>query len=163
MVATSALTADLAKQVLLLENDLRERLAGDAERLGAWKQEHHAALERERTAASWEAWRDDRVTQVAVAWVLASVFVRFCEDNGLVGPVWISGPVARRQEALDAQLAFFRRPEHQESTDREWLRSAIDYLAGLRATASLFAEHSPLRQLSPSGNAVTALLKKFAP
>lgn len=158
MVATSALTTDLAKQVLVLEDDLRERLAADAERLGAWKQEHRTAIERERTAASWEAWRDDRITQVAVAWVLATVFIRFCEDNALVTPVWISGPGARRQEALDAQLAFFRRPEQQESTDREWLQSAIDYLAGLRATASLFAKHSPLWLLSPSGHAVTALL-----
>lgn len=158
MVATSALTADLAKQVLLLEEDLRERLTADAVVLGRWRHEHHLALERERTAASWEAWRDDRVTQVAVAWGLATVFVRFCEDNRLVGPVWISGPAERRQEALDAQLAFFRSPEHQESTDREWLQSAIDHLAGLRATASLFAKHSPLWLLSPSGHAITALL-----
>ncbi len=27
-----------------------------------------------------------------MSWVLTSVFVRFCEDNGLLDPVWISGP-----------------------------------------------------------------------
>ena len=159
MVATPALTTDLQRQVLLLEDDLRGRLDSEVETSARWKQEHHAAVARERTAASWEAWRDDRVTQVAVAWVLASVFVRFCEDNALVSPVWISGPGGRRQEALDARLAFFRQPENRESTDREWLLAAIGHLKGLRATAALFESHSPLWLLSPGGNAVTSLLE----
>ena len=108
MTATPALTTDLQRQVLLLEDDLRARVAADAELEAGWKQEHQRAVDKERTAASWVAWRDDRVTQAAVAWVLTSVFIRFCEDNALVGPVWIAGPGHRRQEALDAQLAFFR-------------------------------------------------------
>jgi len=116
VTATPALTTDLQRQVLLLEDDLRDRVAANLKLEGDWKQEHQQALDSERTAASWHAWRDDRVTQAAVAWVLTSVFIRFCEDNGLVGPVWIAGPPERRQEALDAQLAFFR--THPEDTDR---------------------------------------------
>ena len=119
MTATPALTTDLQRQVLLLEDDLRARVAADSDLEGRWKQEHQRAVTKERTAASWVAWRDDRVTQAAVAWVLTSVFIRFCEDNALVAPVWIAGPEHRRQEALDAQLAFFR--AHPEDTDREWL------------------------------------------
>ena len=111
---------------------------------------------KERTAASWVAWRDDRVTQAAVAWVLTTVFIRFCEDNALVKPVWISGPEGRRQEALDAQLAFFR--AHPEDTDREWLMQAVDYLAALPATKALVDQHSALYLVAPSGDAVTALL-----
>jgi hypothetical protein len=156
MTATPALTTDLQRQVLLLEDDLRERVAADFELEGRWKQEHQRAVTKERTAASWVAWRDDRVTQGAVAWVLTSVFIRFCEDNALVEPVWIAGPERRRQEALDAQLAFFR--AHPEDTDREWLRSAIDYLAGLPATRALVGAHSALHLVSPSGDAVTGLL-----
>ncbi len=156
MTATSALTTDLQRQVLLLEDDLRARVAADADLEGRWKQEHQRARDKERTAASWVAWRDDRLTQAAVAWVLTSVFIRFCEDNALVGPVWIAGPENRRQEALDAQLAFFR--THPEDTDREWLQSAIDHLAGLPATKALVDSHSALHLVSPSGNAVTALL-----
>ena len=156
MTATPALTTDLQQQVLLLEDDLRTRLQADAEREGQWKQEHQRALDKERSAASWVEWRDDRVTQAAVAWVLTSVFVRFCEDNGLVGPVWIAGPADRRQEALDAQLAYFR--EYPEDTDREWLRAAIDYLGGLPATRGLVEAHSALHLIAPSGSAVTKLL-----
>jgi hypothetical protein len=153
---TAGLTADLRRQVLLLEADIRRRVEADAELLGRWKREHQLAVQRERTAAAWPAWRDDRVTQAAVAWVLTSVFIRFCEDNGLVAPVWICGPAHRRQEALDAQLAFFR--SRPEDTDREWLLSAVGYLAGLPATRSLVDAHSALHLASPSGNAVTALL-----
>jgi hypothetical protein len=156
MTATSALTTDLQRQVLLLEDDLRARVAADADLEGRWKQEHQRARDKERTAASWLTWRDDRVTQAAVAWVLTSVFVRFCEDNALVKPVWIAGPETRRQEALDAQLAFFR--THPEDTDREWLQAAIDHLAAMPATKALVDAHSALHLVSPSGNAVTELL-----
>ncbi len=96
------------------------------------------------------------MTQAAVAWVLTTVFIRFCEDNALVKPVWISGPEGRRQEALDAQLAFFR--AHPEDTDREWLMQAVDYLAALPATKALVDPHSALHLVAPSGDAVTALL-----
>jgi Domain of unknown function (DUF7008)/Eco57I restriction-modification methylase len=156
MTATPALTSDLQRQVLVLEDDLRARVAADPELEGRWKQEHQRALEKERTAASWTAWRDDRVTQAAVAWVLTSVFIRFCEDNALVAPVWIAGPENRRQEALDAQLTFFR--AHPEDTDREWLMDAIGHLASLPATKALIDSHSALHLVSPSGDAVTALL-----
>ena len=156
MTATPALTTDLQRQVLLLEDDLRDRVAADPELEGDWKREHQRALDKERTAASWVAWRDDRVTQAAVAWVLTSVFIRFCEDNALVGPVWIAGPEHRRQEALDAQLAFFR--THPEDTDREWLQAAIDHLAALPATTGLVDTRSALKYVAPSGNAVTRLL-----
>ena len=156
MTATSALTTDLQRQVLLLEDNLRDRVSADPELEGRWKQEHQQALDSDRTAASWVAWRDDRVTQAAVAWVLTTVFIRFCEDNGLVGPVWIAGPADRRQEALDAQLAFFR--THPEDTDREWLIAAIDHLAALPATKALVDSHSALHLVAPSGHAVTRLL-----
>jgi len=156
VTATAALTTDLQRQVLLLEDDLRDRLQADVEREAEWKREHQQALTKERTAASWVAWRDDRITQAAVAWILTTVFIRFCEDNALVQPVWIAGPEHRRQEALDAQLAYFR--THPEHTDREWLQSAIDYLANLPATKALVESHSALHLVSPSGNAVTGLL-----
>jgi hypothetical protein len=48
---------------------------------------HFAA---QRSAATWWQWRDDRVTQAAVAWVLLTVFARYCEDNNLVSPRWLT-------------------------------------------------------------------------
>lgn len=150
------LTGELQQQVRLLEDDLRERVTTQPAVLAAWQAEHRGALDKGRTAAVWEAWRDDRVTQAAVAWVLTTVFVKFCEDNALVTPVWIGQGRRRLQEALDAQHEYFR--AHNEDTDREWLEQAVAYLASLPATRALVDGHSPLHTVSPSGDAATALL-----
>jgi len=150
VIDSSALTAALQEVVLELEDDLRARVEGNTDLRGRWLVEHSRAVQGGRTASAWVAWRDDRVTQAAVAWVLTSVFVRFCEDNGLLTPVWIAGPEHRRQEALDAQLAFFR--EYPLDTDREWLQQAVQHLAGLPATAELVGEHAALHLVAPSGD-----------
>jgi hypothetical protein len=155
--ATAELTAQLQHQVRMLEDDLRARVESQPHVLAAWQAEHKEAIARERTAAAWSTWRDDRVTQAAVAWALATVFVRFCEDNRLVRPVWIGGPLKRRQEALDAQLAYFR--AHPEDTDREWIEQAIAHLRSLPATRGLVDEHAVLRLVTPSGDAASALLE----
>lgn len=164
MSAQSGLTAELRRQVSVLEDDLRRRAEPEPGSrvdpqqgvLQAWQAEYAAAVKQERTAATWTAWRDERVTQAAVAWVLTTVFIRFCEDNGLVKPVWIAGPPPRRQEALDGQRAYFR--EHPLHTDREWIEQGIAYLASLPATRDLVDERSALHLVSPSGDAAAALL-----
>jgi hypothetical protein len=156
VAVSSGLTAALKKVVLDLEGDLRKRVESQPEVLGAWKQEHQAAVNRERTAMSWQEWRDDRVTQAAVAWVLTTVFVRFCEDNRLLKSVWLAGPTDRRQEALDAELAYFRaNPEH---TDREWLLQAVEHLRQTKATADLVESHSALWTVAPSGQQAKKLI-----
>ncbi|MFN8074142.1 MAG: hypothetical protein U0Q15_01835 [Kineosporiaceae bacterium] len=156
MAVSSGLTAALKRVVLELESDLRQRVESQPDVRGRWTVEHQQAVNRERTAMSWVEWRDDRVTQAAVAWVLTTVFVRFCEDNALLKPVWIAGPERRRQEALDAELAYFR--QHPEETDREWLLQAVSYLGSLRATKELVESHSPLWSVSPSGPAAKRLI-----
>lgn len=157
MTVSSQLTADLRKLVLRLEDDLRERLAQDDENISRWRAEHQGALDAQRTSSAWQAWRDDKITQAAVAWILTTVFVRFAEDNALIRPVWISGPGDRRQEALDAQIVFFR--AHPELTDREWLLEPVEYLKKLPATADLVGEHSALWQVQPSGRIATEILE----
>jgi hypothetical protein len=155
MTATPALTTDLKAQVKVLADDLRERLEEDPARLADWQRTHRGALAKDRTAMTWVDWREDRIDQAAVAWVLTTVFIRFCEDNSLVKPVLISGPAHRRQEALDGYNAYFRaNPEH---SDREWLESAIAYLGGLPATKALVDAHSALDYISPSGDGVGKL------
>ncbi|MEU2988695.1 BREX-2 system adenine-specific DNA-methyltransferase PglX [Micromonospora aurantiaca] len=156
MAVSTGLTAALKKVALDLEEDLRDRVASQPDILTMWKQEHKAAESRERTAMSWQEWRDDRVTQAAVAWVLTTVFVRFCEDNRLLKPVWIAGPADRRQEALDAELSYFR--THPEDTDREWVLQAVEYLRNTKATRDLVESHSPLWTVSPSGQAAKRLI-----
>jgi hypothetical protein len=156
VISPAALVADLKKQVLLLEDDLRQRITLP-EFDQPWRSEHAAATSGDRTAATYTAWADDRITQAAVSWVLTTVFVRFCEDNRLLTPVWIAGPGHRYQEALDAELAYFRRnPEH---THREWVEQAIAHLANTPATRGLVDDQAMLHTVSPSGQAVGRLLE----
>lgn len=149
MTIGKELTPKLQKLVLRVEDDLRTRLDEDAEIKGRWQSEHADALRAERTSSAWVSWRDDRITQTAVCWVLTTVFLRFCEDNGLLSKVWISGPGARRQEAFDAENAYFR--VHPENTWREWIMEGITHLQSFPSTAALVDEHAALWQVSPSG------------
>jgi len=160
MSAMDMLTAELRAEVKRLEDDLRERVAQQPAVDARWRVQHREALDSGRTAASWPEWSEDRITLAAVAWVLITVFIRFVEDNDLVKPVWICGPGKRRAEALDAQAAFLRTEAatNPDVTDREWLRHAIRYLAGLPATRDLVDENSALWLVTPSGDAATRLL-----
>ena len=82
---TPDLTADLRKQVTAAEADLRARSErADLPWAVALRAEYDAAFAAGRTGLSWSEWRDGEIAQAAVAWVLATVFVRFCEDNDLV-------------------------------------------------------------------------------
>lgn len=149
MTIGKELTPKLQKLVLRVEDDLRARLEEDRELKAKWQSEHAEALRAERTSSAWVSWRDDRITQAAVGWVLTTVFLRFCEDNALLSKVWISGPGARRQEAFDAENAYFR--AHPENTWREWILEGITHLRSFPATAALVDEHAALWQVSPSG------------
>lgn len=149
MTIGKELTPKLQKLVLRVEDDLRGRLDVDRELKAKWQSEHADALRAERTSSAWVSWRDDRITQAAVGWILTTVFLRFCEDNALLSKVWIAGPGARRQEAFDAENAYFR--AHPENTWREWILEGITHLRSFPATAALVDEHAALWQVSPSG------------
>jgi hypothetical protein len=86
------LTPDLQKQVKNLEKDLREQAEAVEEVRVKLHGEYDHAFRVGRTAATWATWRDERVTQAAVAWVLGTVSVRFCEDNGLLPDPYLAGP-----------------------------------------------------------------------
>ena len=146
--------------MLRLEGDLRARLEQLPEAKARWTREYEQATEKARTAAAWESWRDDQTTQVAVAWVLTTVFIRFCEDNRLIGHIWLAAPDNRQQHAVDRQRLFLIAQARAgvDVTDREWILDAITHLRGMRATANLVDESSPLWLLSPSGDAATRLI-----
>ncbi|MCG6497010.1 BREX-2 system adenine-specific DNA-methyltransferase PglX, partial [Kitasatospora sp. A2-31] len=152
------LLKDLRKQVAALEDDLRERSQDVPEFAETLDDEYQRARAAERTAATYESWREERITQTAVAWVLGTVFVRFCEDNGLIEWPWIAGPGERLAVAEERHEAYFR--ENPEQNDRDWLVAAFDHLAAANETAGgLFdRNHNPLWGLTPSYEAARALL-----
>ncbi|MFD2415398.1 BREX-2 system adenine-specific DNA-methyltransferase PglX [Amycolatopsis pigmentata] len=153
------LVKDLRRQVGVLEDDLRARSDEVPEHARALRAEYDQAREAKRTAATYESWRDERVMQVAAAWVLGTVFVRFSEDNGLIPSPFLAGPGEHLAEAEERHEAYFR--EHPNHNDRDWLVAAFTALAESHPTAAgLFDKrHNPLWEITPSFEAATALLQ----
>ncbi|MFG3021807.1 BREX-2 system adenine-specific DNA-methyltransferase PglX [Streptomyces sp. NPDC048254] len=83
MPVDNGLTADLLPLTARIRSDLAARASTDpaAER---WRQEYDFATAHGATAKTWRTWLDDRVSRTATAWVLVTVMIRFCEDNGLL-------------------------------------------------------------------------------
>ncbi|MCP9948342.1 BREX-2 system adenine-specific DNA-methyltransferase PglX [Actinomadura madurae] len=155
----AALLKDLRKQVTTLEDDLRAYTEPGQRFHAKLKGEYDRARDAQRTALGFGQWRDDRVTQAAVAWILATVFVRFCEDNDLIAEPWIAGPGDRLAEADERHQQFFR--EYPDKNDRDWLIAAFDHLAATNETvAGLFdRDHNPLWEMEPSYEQAAELLK----
>ena len=127
MIDRAALLRDLKPQLRLLEDDLRQRSAEVPEFDETLHLEWEDAKQSNRTAATYESWLDDRVTQSAVAWILATVFIRFCEDNGLIDLPVIAGPGDRLAIAGERQNEFIA--ENRATTDRDWILQGIKALS----------------------------------
>ena len=152
MIDAARLLADLKRLRADLEDDLRARCEELPDADAALRGEYDAARAAERTAQDYAVWRGARLTQVAAAWLLGCVFVRFLEDNGLVDPPRLSGPGERRHAALDQHTLYFR--AHPTDTDREYLLHVFRETAALPAAAPLFdPAHNPLGPLDRSGGA----------
>ncbi|MEU7833663.1 BREX-2 system adenine-specific DNA-methyltransferase PglX [Nonomuraea sp. NPDC049129] len=147
MINGSALLTDLRKQVAALENDLRDRADSDAAVDARLRQEWADARTASRTAATFEAWRDGRVTQAAVAWVLGTVFLRYCEDNRLIELPFLAGPGERLDMAAELQADFVRaRPA---TTDRDWILAGFRAMSVSPVVAGLFDfDHNPMWSIS---------------
>lgn len=159
MSVSGSLVSELQRLLKVVEADLRER-SDDSE--WEWsrglKAEYALARERGRTALTWSAWRDGEVAQAAVAWVLGSVFVRFCEDNELLDGVWITGEGARGGLGLDAESAFYL--ELPSRNSRDWLRAGFGALADLPAGSGVLDRvHSHVWSAPLSTDGCTAILE----
>ena len=163
MIDPAALLADLSRLVSQLEADLLARSddASVPEIAATLNAEYERARAANRTAATFSAWRADRITQAAVAWVLSSVFVRFLEDNSFITPPRLSGPDQRLRQAREAHQHFFM--NHPRETDRDYLLSIFDELAALPGTAGVFGPHNALREIPTwlSGDAARELIQFF--
>jgi len=120
MISSPQLLKDLQKRVTLLEDDLRRRCDADPQVNAPLPAQYAAARESKRTAETFNAWRDEQIMQMAVAWVLACVFVRFLEDNQLLDTPFLAGPdPARLNRARDEHELFFK---HHATASTRWLR-----------------------------------------
>ncbi|MEU5381746.1 BREX-2 system adenine-specific DNA-methyltransferase PglX [Streptomyces sp. NPDC005968] len=127
--------------------------------------EHEEAFKLGRTNDSWASWLygtpqvSGRVTQVAVAWVLGTVFVRFCEDNGLIPEPFLTGPDSERRDLAEARYAQYVE-EEQDPTYRGWLEQAFAELGSGQAGKLLFhRRRNPLYEIPISHDGARALVE----
>ena len=158
MINPKQLLTDLQKRVALLENDLRTRCETQPEVNAPLEAEYNVARAKGRTGLTYNAWRDEELTQVAVSWILGGVFVRFLEDNELIEvPLLAGATVVRQQRAQDEHDLFFR--QHPTSSEREYFEqvfTAIGQLPGMREFFD--RRHNPLWRIGPSADAARDLL-----
>jgi len=160
MIDRVALLSTLKPVVGDMEDSIRERALATPEIAEHLEREHHRAIVAERTAMSLEEWREGEITQAAVAWILACVFVRFLEDNRLIDQALIAGPGERRASALGHRDEHFR--IHPEHSDREYLEACFRAVAAFPAVAPLYDErHNPLWLLGPTADGARALRETF--
>jgi len=159
MINRLTLLHDLQKLLVKLQDDLRSRCAERPEVEAPLRAQYDAARAVKRTAEAYEEWREAQFTQAAVAWILSCVFIRFLEDNGLLGNLaYLSGPGERLALARDQHTLYFR--QHPTQSDREYLYHVFHQVRGLPGLASLFHDtHNPVWRLGLSGDGAQLLLE----
>ncbi|WP_329173284.1 BREX-2 system adenine-specific DNA-methyltransferase PglX [Streptomyces sp. NBC_01477] len=158
MIDRKSLLADLQKQVKAAETDLEQQVKAVPEVGRRLRGEYEQARKLGRTAATWNAWLGDRITQVAVAWVLGTVFVRFSEDNRLIADPYITAPDVAGRETAQARYEEYLEKD-ADPTYRGWLETAFAELGEGQAGRLLFdRDHNPLYQIPLSHDGAGALL-----
>ncbi|HZD67951.1 MAG TPA: BREX-2 system adenine-specific DNA-methyltransferase PglX, partial [Actinomycetes bacterium] len=155
----AALLADTKSLVRLLVEDLRTLTGSDTRTAAVVDAEYAGAKAAKRTALGKAEWAEGLYALVAVAWVLGCVFVRFCEDNGLVPDPLLAGPGGRRAIAIDHRTAYVQ--AHPAHDDRHWLREIFRIYRTLPATGEIFGDHNPIWLLAPSADGARSLVQGF--
>jgi hypothetical protein len=159
VIDRKALLDDLKQQVKAVETDLGKQVSALGEVGARLRAEYEQARKLGRTAATWNSWLDERITQVAVAWVLGTVFVRFCEDNRLIPEPYLTGADDDRRELVEARYEAYVEAE-DDPTYRGWLRKAFAELGEGQAGRLLFDEgHNPLYQIPLSHDGARELVE----
>nr|WP_237540259.1 BREX-2 system adenine-specific DNA-methyltransferase PglX [Streptomyces sp. SID4917] len=150
---------DLKQQVKAVENDLGHQVKALGDVSARLRAEYDQARKLGRTAATWTSWLDERVTQVAVAWVLGSVFVRFCEDNRLIPEPYLTGSDGDRRELAESRYDAYVESD-EDPTYRGWLEKAFEELGQGQAGRLLFDKrHNPLYQVPLSHDGARELVE----
>ncbi|MFI9511258.1 BREX-2 system adenine-specific DNA-methyltransferase PglX [Nocardia sp. NPDC052566] len=170
MIDRFALLADLRKQVVAVEKDLTQQIEHpdtDSARTARnqLRDEYDRARAVGRTAATWSTWlKGDekipgRIPQVAAAWVLGTVFVRFCEDNQLITEPYLTGSSDDRRDLAQARYDTYVETD-PDPTYRGWLLRAFAELGSGQAGKLLFdPAHNPLYEVPLSHVGAGALVE----
>lgn len=159
MINRTKLLSDLKVQVKDLETDLRARFASDIEYRSRLTADWQAARDAGRTSEDVAIWAEAQFTQSAIAWVLACVFVRFCEDNALLDAPLLVGTDTRGQSAQARQEAFFM--QNPTASDNDYLRDVFAVAARLPGLSDVMRVQRTLVQAPVSADLGKQLVRFF--
>lgn len=156
------LTIRLRKLLTVLESDIRQRVADDAAVRAPLVVEYQADLESGLTQQDFANWVEGRITQSGVAWILATVFVRFLEDNQLISPARLLEPIANATGSPIERWQLFT-AKTPTANRRDWMQSEFSELANLPALNELLGQsNSHLWTLAPSQDGIMKILDAFS-
>jgi len=159
MIHRGKLLSDLKTRVEDLESDLRDRFATRPDYRERLTADWQSAREAGRTAEALETWAESQYTQSAVAWVLAAVFVRFCEDNGLLDEPLIAGADSQGRSAVARQEAFYLK--QPLASDNDYLREVFAVAGRMHGLADVFKAQAALLDAPVSPDAAKRLIGFF--
>lgn len=168
MIEEQRLRESLQRLLRDTEAAIRDRISDEPSIEAQLRDRHAAAVRAGRnagSAAGYNSFADDAITQSAVHWLLGCVFVRFLEDNGWLDErgriiAWLAGPRERLSIAKDHRTLFLR-PD-PGLTDRDYLLYVFGEVAKLPGMAGLFdPRHNPLFQLDPTGQGAAKIVEFF--
>lgn len=143
MIDAKKLLTDLQALQKKLEADLRQQTVEVPELNQRQTAAYAAAREAGRTADTFSEWQSNEITQAAVAWLLATTFIRFSEDNGLLTAPMLAGEGDALRRAKDAFSEFVRQNPLQN--ERHYLEQCFAQMANLPVVAGLYdPAHNPL-------------------
>jgi restriction-modification enzyme MmeI-like protein len=160
MIDEPLLLEGLTRLLIATEDNIRRRCDEEAAVNQPLQDRYDSARKAGRTGLTFNVWREGEITQAGVAWLLACVFVRFLEDNDLLGEVYLAGPDGRTRSALERRTHWYR--AHPRGNDREYLLDIFSELVRLPGMRGLLdRDHNPLWSLGPDGEGAKAIVDFF--
>ena len=168
MIDELRLRENLQRLLRDTEIAIRERISDEPSIEAHLRERHAGAVQAGRiagSAAGYNSFADEAITQSTVHWLLGCVFVRLLEDNGWLDErnkviAWLAGPAERLAIAKDHRTLFLR-PD-PGLTDRDYLLHVFAQVAKLPGMAGLFdARHNPLFQLAPTAQGAAKIVEFF--
>lgn len=160
MIDEPRLRDGLARLLTATEDNIRHRCDDDPNINQPLQERYESARKAGRTGLTFNSWRDNEITQAGVAWLLACVFVRFLEDNDLLGDAVLAGPGGRTKSAQERRTHWYR--AHPRGNDREYLLAIFAEIVRLPGMKGLLdRDHNPLWSLGPDGDGAKAIVDFF--
>ena len=157
MINIKTLLPQLQSLTQSLFDDILSRVDREPDLKIGLRDAHSKIEQGGRTTQKFDVWLEDYLDQVAVAWVLSCLFVRFLEDNDLISSNYLAGDGEKRIVAQNEHELYFK--EHPHDSDREYLEFVFSEAAKIPVCSEVFAKgKTPLWAVGPSGDMAIQLL-----